>query len=104
MNYIDKLNLLRISKGLSIRKLSNLCGLSEPSVKAILSQKGAPRISSIEKICEALNISLATVFSGSDETIFSSAKVPTDVITAFEKLSQEAKGHLLWIANNLKKP
>ncbi len=102
MNYIDALNHLRISRGLSIRKLSNLCGLSEPSVKAILAKKGAPRISSIEKICGALDISLAAVFSGS--AIFATEKMPTDVMAAFEKLSQEAKDHLLWIANNLKNP
>lgn len=102
MNYIEKLNALRISKNLTFRQLGLLCELSESSVKKILSAKCAPLVSSIEKLCAALDISLSELFCPSDEIVLENSLKTTALVSACASLSIEAKNHLLWFANNIR--
>lgn len=67
MNYIDKLNALRVRKGLNVREIGFMCELSEASVRKILYKKCAPLVSSVEKICAVLGISLSELFCETDE-------------------------------------
>lgn len=101
MDYIQRLNILRMDKGVSIRQLSFICGLSEPSVKKIMAKKCSPKISSIDKICIALGVSLAQLFQATDEIIVKNSRETVALIAACEPLSVVAKNHLLWIANNI---
>ena len=101
MNYIDKIDLQRVAKKLSFRAFGEICNLPEPTVKWILSKKGTPKITSIEKMCEALGFSMAQLFCGKDEIILKSADSPTELIIAFGALSDEAKSHVAWIIKNL---
>jgi len=101
MDYIDKIDLQRVTKKMSIRALGLISNIPETTVKSILSKRGEPRVASIDKICSALGFSLSQLFCEKDEVIVKSADMPTDLILAFALLSEEAKGHVLWLAKNL---
>ena len=101
MNYIDKINSKKEVENLSIRKLSDISDVSANSLKDILSKKAVPRVSTVEKICEALGISLARLFCSENEVVFGSDKKTSDFFHAFEGLSDEARTHMLWLIKKL---
>jgi transcriptional regulator with XRE-family HTH domain len=101
MNYIEKLNALRVAKDLSVRELGSLCELSEPSVRKILYKKCSPLVPSIEKLCATLGISLSELFCGTDEIVLKASADAVALIAIFDVLPTEAKSHLLWAAKNL---
>ncbi len=61
-----KLKELRNAAGLSIRALSELCGLSRRTIEDI-EARGDCRISTAWVICKALNCSLDDFYTGDEE-------------------------------------
>jgi len=103
MNYIDKLNVLRIQKELSFRQLGFQCDLSESAVKKILYRKSAPLVPSLEKLCAALGTSLPELFCASDEFVLKGSAETVALISACAPLSSDAICRLAWLAENLHK-
>ena len=103
MNYLDKLDRLRKRQKLSIRELSLMCDLTEPSIHKILSQKCVPFVSSVEQLCNALEISMAELFCGENEIVAAPDAAIIRLVAACSLLSDEANAHLLWFAKNLPK-
>ena len=55
---IDKINIIRITQGLSITKLAEKSGLSKATVSRILGKKTSARPNNIGKIAKALGVKL----------------------------------------------
>lgn len=62
MDVIERIIELRDKKGYSTNKLANLAGLTQSTLQSILSNKNLPTIPTLEKICDALDISLSAFF------------------------------------------
>ena len=69
MNYIEKLDRLRVSRNWTFKKLGQLSGLSESCVKKTLYRTNKPLVSSMERMCKALGITMAELFCGKDELV-----------------------------------
>lgn len=63
MGAINKLNLFCEENGISAYKISQLTGISQPAIRAILNGESSPSLSNFEKICAALNLDIRTLFS-----------------------------------------
>jgi transcriptional regulator with XRE-family HTH domain len=57
---------LRQQRGLSQYKLYQLAGISQATLSEIESNKKVPTVTTLAKICKALNISLSAFFSEDD--------------------------------------
>lgn len=95
MEYIDKLNQLRYEKCLSFYELGLRCDLSESAVKKILYKKCDPRISSIEKICRALDITLHDLFCVNKKISFETAEGDDFFLAICAPLPSETKNSVL---------
>jgi transcriptional regulator with XRE-family HTH domain len=59
----SRLRELRLQRGISIRGLAKLSGLSHPFVSAAEKDKTSPSVSSLKKLLDALGITLSAFFS-----------------------------------------
>lgn len=101
MEYIKKMDRMRIDKGLSFRELGLECELSESTVKKILYKKCAPRVQSLEKICTVLGASLPEIFCEADEVVLKKTDEIVTLIAVYNSLPAEAKNHLFNFAKSL---
>jgi transcriptional regulator with XRE-family HTH domain len=101
MEYIEKLDRLRVSKKLSFRELGLLCELSESAVKKILYKESRPLMPSLEKICVALGITLPELFCEDDEIVITKNSETIALIAACDSLSSKSKKHLLVFLKSL---
>lgn len=96
MKYLKKINALRQQKGWSILELGYRCaGLSEEAVRSIMFKRRVPLISSLEAICDALEIPVAELFLEADEFVVKASQETRALITLFEALPAETKSILL---------
>ena len=63
MNVNKQITLIRENKNLSVNKLSQLAGISQTGLREIELGNKQPTISTLEKICTALDISLVDFFT-----------------------------------------
>lgn len=80
--YRSKLEELRKEKNLSIKKWAELSGVSVDTITRVLHPesptKDAPRISTLEELCRALEVELWEIFYAGDKSLVSlSAEVTT---------------------------
>lgn len=68
MDVIERIIELRDKKGYSTNKLANLAGLTQSTLHSILSNRNLPTIPTLEKICDALDISLSSFFKPFDNS------------------------------------
>ena len=72
MNYMTKIDAARTRRGISVRKLANNAGLSYKTVENLFSGKNRnPQIETVTSICDALEISVASVFTTENEVVIS---------------------------------
>ncbi|KXS49394.1 Helix-turn-helix domain-containing protein [Halanaerobium congolense] len=63
MNIGKRLKKYRNQRGLSQKRLSNHTGISQSFISSIESNKQSPTITTLERICRALGITIAAFFS-----------------------------------------
>ena len=96
MDYIQRLDRLRVTKGWSINKLVSKCNLSESCIKKILSGKTSdPRVSTVEKICKAMDVSMAELFRNDSEIVSTGSSEMVALVPIFESMPVKAKVYLL---------
>jgi len=66
MDLVDKLIKLREARGLSQNSLAKLSGIGQTTLSDIENRKKSPNIITLEKICAALNVTLAEFFADDD--------------------------------------
>jgi transcriptional regulator with XRE-family HTH domain len=63
MNTAERIILLRTKKNYSTNKLAQLAGIGQATLRDIEIGKKNPNVTTLEKICQALEISLAEFFT-----------------------------------------
>lgn len=63
MNTINRVQELADERGLTLCQLSKICDLSESTIRAAKKRGNQLSVDTIERICEALNISLSEFFA-----------------------------------------
>jgi transcriptional regulator with XRE-family HTH domain len=74
MNIGKRLKKYRSQRGLSQKKLSSHTGISQSFISSIESNKQSPTITTLERICRALGITIAEFFSKPDNAVPDSLK------------------------------
>lgn len=69
MDVIRKLNELRLARNLSVYRLSELSGINQSTLANTFSRGTVPSIANLEKICDAMGLTLSQFFSENDEEV-----------------------------------
>ena len=68
MNTINRVQELADERGLTLCQLSKMCDLSEATIRTAKKRGNQLSVDTIERICEALNITLSEFFDESPST------------------------------------
>ncbi len=74
MNVLDRILQLRLERGWSEYRLSEESGIAQTTISSWYGKNVTPSIPSLQKICNAYNISLSQFFNDSNEPISLSEK------------------------------
>nr|WP_092072008.1 helix-turn-helix transcriptional regulator [Dendrosporobacter quercicolus]NSL48703.1 helix-turn-helix transcriptional regulator [Dendrosporobacter quercicolus DSM 1736]SDM35360.1 DNA-binding transcriptional regulator, XRE family [Dendrosporobacter quercicolus] len=86
MTIAERIIQLRRIKGYSTNKLSQLAEIAQATLREIEIGKKSPKITTLEKICKALEISLADFFnSTADDVPANQRKEPDDLPEHIQK-------------------
>ena len=102
MTYIDKIKSAMALKSLSCRQLSFESDLADRTIRKILSGESEPLVTSIEKLCLALDIPIAELFCRDNERIYNVDSENAHILRIFNAISKETKDILLCLAAKLK--
>ena len=93
MDFLSKIDMERVKRGISFKQLAVDSELSEKTVKNLFSGKNTnPNIGSVIALCNALQISVAGVFVTGGETVISQ---DAEAIKAILRIPAEGKTILL---------
>jgi transcriptional regulator with XRE-family HTH domain len=95
LNYGERLRNIRKEKGLSARQIADALGIKPPYISDLERGKKGMTISTLEKICKVLNISLADFFQANIQP------VDMAVLDAVANLSEDKKRQLAAFLNDL---
>lgn len=93
MDVIKKLNELRLERNMSVYRLSELSGINQSTLANTFSRGTVPSVENLERICEALGLTLAQFFSeGEQNACLSDSE--SELIENYRKLPKELRGTL----------
>ena len=72
----ENIKRLRKERGLTQKKLGELCGIAEPNIRKYENGKQNPKLETVESIAKALNVSVLSLLG------FSLADIPTKELLA----------------------
>ena len=76
----------------SIYELATQVDLSEPCIRNWFNNKNyVPSLSSLEKVCNYLHISLSAMFLSEDEKLYPLSKSEKDILSKYNKLNEKQK-------------
>lgn len=101
MNVLDRIVELRTAKGWSEYQLAEESGMAQSTISSWYRRHMTPSVPSLERICDAFDISLSQFFmeSGSQPIVLTDKQV--ELINATNKLSPEQLDNLLIFLNSL---
>jgi transcriptional regulator with XRE-family HTH domain len=101
MNVLDRIVELRTAKGWSEYQLAEESGMTQSTISSWYRRHMMPSVPSLERICDAFDISLSQFFmeSGSQPIVLTDKQV--ELINATNKLSPEQLDNLLIFLNSL---
>ena len=67
MDVIQKLNVLRLERDMSVYRLAELSGINQSTLANTFSRGTVPSIKHLETICQALGVTLAQFFTENEE-------------------------------------
>ncbi len=94
MNIINRITELRLQRGWSINNLALEAGLTQSTLSSILQRGTAPKIETLQCLCNAFGISLAQFFL-EDEQIEILNPTEKQLIMAYRHLSAKQQQALL---------
>lgn len=97
-----RLSELSKKRGYTKYRLSQLTGMSQTALGNILSKTSIPTIPTLEKICDALGISLAQFFAG-DECRLDLTDEQKEILGIWDGLESKEREILLTFIRSLKK-
>lgn len=102
MDIGKKIKKIRISKGLSMYRITQITGISGHHIKGIEEGTRQPTIDTLQKLLIPLGISMAELFSEENESYYLTEKEQT-LIENFRILDEEKSDALLLFSDILKK-
>ena len=101
MNVLDRIVEFRTAKGWSEYQLAEEAGMTQSTISSWYRRHMTPSVPSLERICDAFDISLSQFFmeSGSQPIVLTDKQV--ELINATNKLSPEQLDNLLIFLNSL---
>lgn len=100
MKLNERLKDVRVSKGLSVYKLSQLSDVSTTYIHEIEKGKKQPTVEVLSKLCQAMNVELADFFSSSNNSIEITID---DIFKDLQDLSQQELASLQNLIKTFKK-
>lgn len=94
MNIIDRINELRLGRGWSVNNLAMEAGITQSTLNSVLSRGTAPKIDTLQCLCDAFGITLSQFFL-EDETAELLNGDEKALVDAFRKLPGDKQKALL---------
>lgn len=94
MSIIERINELRLERGWSINNLAMEAGITQSTLNSVLQRGTAPKIDTLQCICNAFGITLSQFFLEGEETELLNGK-EKELVFAFRKLPSEKQEALL---------
>ena len=101
IDILERIDKLRIKKNWSLYELAENSLVPQSTISNMFLRKTLPSITTLEKICSALQISMSEFFV-EDEEMFNKLK-SLEFLNSFNGLSAESKSALLKFLETLKK-
>lgn len=90
MDIIEKLNRLRLERGMSVYRLAELSGLNQSTLANTFSRGTVPSLRNLEIICSTLGLTLAQFFSEGEESVPLTAE-EAELLRNYRKLPPAVK-------------
>ena len=90
MDTIKRLNELRLRRNLSVYRLSELSGINQSTLANTFSRGIIPSVQNLEKICEAMGITLSQFFAEEDRDVFLT-RAESELLGDYRLLPSEVK-------------
>ena len=100
MDVLDKILQLRLERGWSEYRLSEESGIPQTTISSWFRKKICPTVPSIEKICNAYNITLSQFFDESNNSVSLTEK-QRKLISQFSKLNAKQQDSLITFLEEL---
>ena len=88
MNVLEKITKYRLERNWTEYQLAEKSGLPQSTISSWYRKNQIPTIPSLEKICDAFNITLAQFFSDENLEIIQVTKIQSDLIHEWNKLEE----------------
>lgn len=88
---LDRLSKLMKERNMTRYRLCKICGVTQASLSTILSGKCSPAISTIERICNGLDISVVDFFNTNKEVEYIVSNEDILFLKSFNSLNQVQK-------------
>ena len=88
MNVLEKITKYRLERNWTEYQLAEKSGLPQSTISSWYRKNQIPTIPSLEKICDAFNITLAQFFSDENLEIIQVTKKQSDLIYEWNKLEE----------------
>lgn len=90
MDVIKRLNQLRLERNLSVYRLSELSGINQSTLANTFSRGTMPSVQTVEKLCEAMGITLSQFFEENSEEVLLT-KSESELLQNYRKLPLSVK-------------
>ena len=98
MDILGKIKVLQGERNWTDYKLAQAAEISQATLSAIFRRKNAPRIDTLQSICNGFGITLAQFFL-EDESIEILSETEKEMLQAFRKLSHKQQRALIDVFN-----
>lgn len=89
MNVLNKITYLRTQKGWSEYQLAEYSGLTQSTISSWYRKNLSPSIASLEKICNAFDITLSQFFSNEQDKQITVNDIQFELLESISKLNRE---------------
>ncbi len=100
MDVLERLDALRIQKGWTVYTLAKQADLDATTITAWFNKGSLPNISSLQKICVALDITMSRFFADDEEPVVL-AKHEIEMLNAIDGLNKSQKSALLTLIKQI---
>ena len=101
MELYEKIEKIRIQKGMSVAKLNKAAGISHSTLSSWKTRQTMPKIESLDSICFALGISLTEFLYDIDSEKLTGEEI--ELLTYWKQLDKEQKQALMSTAKAMAK-
>lgn len=101
MNVLEKITKFRLERNWTEYQLAEKSGLPQSTISSWYRKNQIPTIPSLEKICNAFNITLAQFFSDENLEIIHVTKIQSDLLHEWNKLQDNQQQAVLQLLRSM---